>query len=666
VRRRAIERRPGASTGELLRDQPGVWTNGENLFYITPNIRGAFGNQTLLLVDGARLNNATLFAGDNRLFQTLDPENIDRIEIVRGPGSVLWGSDALGGLVHVFTRPPPSWPANADEKVWTGRASATLGSVDRLARYRSEAGVATEDVRVRAGVTTFSVGDTRSAGSLGVMSPSGWSGRAVDGRLDYRIAERHLLTLEFQQHENAAGQNYEIAFSRPTVTDNSRQLLLVRYDGTRLAPGVESLQAWAYVQRQHEAQRNLASGQETTTNVLTASGDAQLRSPLGPGLRLTSGLHQHTDWAESVGTSGARRSRSFPTGSWINGAAFLLGEADLGSAVSLLVGARADVFYLQTDPDAAAVPAGLTEAKLRVHETTLAPTGSVGLVGHLAPWLNAVASASRGFRAPNISDQVSSGPFRNGYSFPSPGLKPESTYNLEGGVRVQVPRRISAAITGWYTFYRDLIQSELRNPDLTSTDCVDSNANGKCDANEHVYVKHNVGRAHTTGLEATITAYLPAHFALSLVGTHTRARLDDTDQPISFLPPTNATVAVRYEPGRFYAELWARLVAPIAADDIPCSRIATDAAFHRDPRDVTSPLLGTLTLSADKTTCGGDYPGYVTFGARGGARVTTFLDAAIALNNLTNRAYRDKDARFDGAAFGAMGTLTLHEPEPLP
>jgi outer membrane receptor protein involved in Fe transport len=550
--------------------------------------------------------------------------------------------------------------------VWTGRASATIGTVDRLERYRSEAGVATDDIRVRAGVTTFSVGDTRTAGSLGVMSPSGWSGRAVDARVDYRLAERHLLTMEWQRHENIAGQNYEIAFTRPTVTDNTRQMLLVRYEGTRLAPGVESLQAWAYVQRQYEAQRNLTSGQETTTSVLTASGDVQLRSPLGPGLRLTSGLHQHTDWAESVGANAARRTRSFPTGSWINGAAFLLGEADLGPHLSLLAGARADVFYLQTNPDSTAIPAGLTAAQLRVRETTLAPTGSIGLVGHLTPWMNAVASASRGFRAPNISDQVSSGPFRNGYSFPSPGLKPESTYNLEGGVRIQAPRRISAAITGWYTFYRDLIQSELRDPNLASADCVDINANGKCDANEHVYVKHNVGRAHTTGIEAAITVFLPQDFSVALVGTHTRARIDDTDQPLSFLPPTNGTLAVRYEPGRFYAELWARVVAPISADDIPCSRIATDAAFHRDPRDVTSPLVGTLTLSADKSSCSGEYPGYVTFGARGGARITSFLDAALALNNLTNRAYRDKDARFDGAAFGAMGTLTLHEPSPLP
>jgi outer membrane receptor protein involved in Fe transport len=660
-----IERHPGASTAEQLRDQPGIW-GGEGMVYATPILRGLTGNQTLVMIDGVRLNNATSFAGDNRIMQTIDVASIDRIEVVRGPSSTMWGTDALGGTIHVFTRPPPAWPEQGVSQ--DARVSATLGSVDGLQRYRGEVGVATPDIRVRAGITSLSVGDLATAGPLGVMSPSGWGGRGLDARIDVRMPRRDVLTLEAQDMEVRGAQAYELSYSRPLTQDETRRLVLLRYEHAPSEGGrgtqrslVDDWQAWTAVQQQREVTHQLADGKDLETEVVTVSTDVQAHSRLASNVDATYGLHGHVDLARSVNSSGPARTRSFPDGTWMDGAAFASVDARPVKWLSVMPAVRADVFRLHTSPDAESVPAGLGIDALRVDDTRVAPTGSLGLVARATDWMNVVASGAHGFRAPNLSDEVSSGPFRTGYNYPSPGLLPESSWTLEGGLRFKVPRWLRAEVSAWYTFLRDQITSVPRNPNLHSSDCVDVNQNGVCDANEHVYVKTNVGRAHNLGVEGSATVHLPHHISPHVVATWMTARQDDNDQPVFFLPPANATVGVRFEPKRFYVEPYVRLVAPVSAHDIPCFRLFSDGAFHVDPRDPKSPLLGTLQLSADGKTCSGSFPGYGTVSVRAGATLTSFADLEVEVRNLTNTAYRDEVVRYDGPAFGAFGTLTLHE-----
>lgn len=663
VGRADVARRPGASTAELLRDQPGIWSNGESFFNVTPNVRGALGNQNLLLIDGARVNTAVLFAGPNSFFQTIDAENLDRLEVVRGPGSVMWGSDALGGTIQAFTTPPPDW--NHEGTTWTAREAATLGSVDALQRLRGEAGVSTDRFRARVGFTAFEVGDLHSPGPLGTQSPSSWGGRALDGRVDVRLRSEDVLTLQLQGHEDRAAQNYELAFSRPTVSDSSRWLALLRYDSVAPLPGVRSLSAWGYVQRQRGFDRQLNDGKELSRDVVTWSGDVQARSRATPWLGLTYGVHVHGDTARSENAIGATHvTRSFPEGTWLDGAAFVLGEARPSRWLSVLVGARADVIRLRSFPDQLSVPAGLPIDELRLDTTTLAPTGSIGLVGHILPWLNVVVDAGRGFRAPNLNDETASGPFRNGYNYPSPGLSPEASWNAEGGVRIRMPHRLTAAVTGWYTWYKDLISGQLRNPDLTSSDCVHyhTDPDGACAPDEHIFVKTNAGAAHTTGLEAQATLELPEDLSFSLAGTYLRGRIDTTNVAWTAPIPANATLSARYAPASFYLETWTRLVSAISAADLSCSRIATDGGLHTDPRNARSPTLGTLAVSADGKACSGRFPGYVTVGVRGGVHLAAFAELELSLNNLTNKTYRDLGARWDAGGFGVIGTLTLHEP----
>jgi vitamin B12 transporter len=119
ITRQEIEKRETAVVSDLLRTVPGLdmvqlGTPGSQTSLFT---RGTNSTQTLVLVDGARMN-SPFFAGYD--WSAMTTENVDRIEVVRGPFSALYGSDAIGGVVQVFTRSP--------EQGISGRAAGEVGN----------------------------------------------------------------------------------------------------------------------------------------------------------------------------------------------------------------------------------------------------------------------------------------------------------------------------------------------------------------------------------------------------------------------------------------------------------------------------------------------------------------------------------------------------------
>ena len=97
------------STPEALRDIPGVMVQKTSHGQGSPFIRGFTGFRNVFLIDGVRLNNSVMRDGPNQYWNTVDPFSLDRIEIIKGPSSVLYGSDAIGGTVASFTLSPYSY-----------------------------------------------------------------------------------------------------------------------------------------------------------------------------------------------------------------------------------------------------------------------------------------------------------------------------------------------------------------------------------------------------------------------------------------------------------------------------------------------------------------------------------------------------------------------------
>lgn len=103
---REIQRLAPDNPADLLREQPGVDVNGVGPNQARPVIRGQRGLRVLFLEDGLRLNNARRQTDFGEITGLVDMDSIQTVEVVRGPASVLYGSDAIGGVLNVVTGAP--------------------------------------------------------------------------------------------------------------------------------------------------------------------------------------------------------------------------------------------------------------------------------------------------------------------------------------------------------------------------------------------------------------------------------------------------------------------------------------------------------------------------------------------------------------------------------
>ena len=152
IDRDTIERSPGSDVGDLLRFNAGidVVRSGGPGQQTSVFVRGTNSNQTVVLVDGVRINPGT--AG-NAAIQNLAPEFIDHIEIVEGPRSTLYGTDAIGGVINIITREPQGTGAgvvagyghyDTRQAAATGYAGGAAGSVFGAVSWLESAGFPTQ------------------------------------------------------------------------------------------------------------------------------------------------------------------------------------------------------------------------------------------------------------------------------------------------------------------------------------------------------------------------------------------------------------------------------------------------------------------------------------------------------------------------------------------
>jgi iron complex outermembrane receptor protein/hemoglobin/transferrin/lactoferrin receptor protein len=152
------------TTPEALMNQSGVWVQKTNHGGGSPIIRGLVGNQVLLLVDGIRLNNSTYRYGPNQYLNTIDPGVIESMEAIRGSGSVLYGSDALGGVVQVISKVPSF---SLEKTNVSARIIAKLMSQDMEQSGRAEVEIGSKRIAFLGGFSERNFGELVAGAELG-------------------------------------------------------------------------------------------------------------------------------------------------------------------------------------------------------------------------------------------------------------------------------------------------------------------------------------------------------------------------------------------------------------------------------------------------------------------------------------------------------------------
>ncbi len=195
VDRGLIETRQSLSVADLLSTTPGITVsrNGGLGQPTALRIRGAEGDQTLVLIDGVRVNDVSATGGGFD-FGNLLAGNIDRIEVLRGPNSVPWGSQALGGVVNIVTTPPDvGFAANLNAEYGYKNARKLVGNVrGGLGPVRGSFGGGYFDDD---GISAFKLGTERD----------GFRQYAANGRVEIDVANALTIDLRGNYADSRVG-----------------------------------------------------------------------------------------------------------------------------------------------------------------------------------------------------------------------------------------------------------------------------------------------------------------------------------------------------------------------------------------------------------------------------------------------------------------------------
>jgi hemoglobin/transferrin/lactoferrin receptor protein len=242
IDRQTLDRRQSNTMFRALQNEVGVLLQQTGNGQLSPFIRGLTGQHVLVLVDGIRMNTSILRAGPNQYTSTVDPGMIDRIEIIRGAESAMWGSDAIGGAINIVTRSANSRRGDHLSPIFSQYYSTAEASTYTRTGFGGWYG----KTGVIGGVSYLDTGLLDRGGSLGRQPATDYEQFAGDIKLQRILGESHVLTVALQHFEQedlkrsdrflpfvlGPAPNGSIPTQRPSFFDpQQRNLGYVRLEG---------------------------------------------------------------------------------------------------------------------------------------------------------------------------------------------------------------------------------------------------------------------------------------------------------------------------------------------------------------------------------------------------------------------------------------------------
>jgi TonB-dependent heme/hemoglobin receptor len=591
---------------DALSESPSITVQKTNYGAGAPIIRGMIGNQVLLLVDGIRMNNSTFRFGPNQYLNTVSPFLVDRIEIVEGPGSVLFGSDALGGTVNLITRDIKNTSASGL------RLLTTLSTADQsgVSRFDYTQHVGNFGVNVGGGYRKHE--NLRSGQS--VQQATGFSGYEGDVKLRYAINDQDEFhaAYQFTQYDNvprtdkiASGDDVKYMFN-----PQRRELSYLSYNAYNPIDIVQLMRVTLSYNRQVEGREEITKKKpklETRDKdeIQTFGASIELHSTLNEQNLLTYGFEFYSDNVSSArdtvnlttNYSGSVKPQ-FPDGTkYQTFGAFLQNQFSL-NPFSLIAGVRYSAFRFQGTLDA---PFGETIST--PSDVTLSLNGLYKLMEN---HLNLIAGVSQGFRAPNVDDIAVFGKSGSGsgarFDTPSPGLQPEKSINVESGFKYQ-DEQATASLFYYSSWYKDLIVPKPGT--YNGSDSL---------SGLRVYQRQNVGEATIQGVNFSVNYKLNSSFSLRSEVSWTEGDNTSDNEPLSRIPPLRGLLGISYQTESYwleYSNLFAKEQLRLSSNDKKDFRIGTN---------------GTA--------------GYWIVNLRGGITFSEQLSTIITLENVLDQHYK--------------------------
>ena len=655
VGRKDLRERQPSQTPEALQDAPGLYMQRTNLAGGAPILRGLLGPQVLLLVDGIRLNNAITRLGPNQLLNTVDPYQIQRVEVLRGPGSVLYGSDALGGVINIITRKPAFDPRRA----WDlgGELAGRFNSAALGGAGHAEVSGHLRTVGLRVGGTFKHLGDLTGGADTGLQPFTGYTEGAADLSAAWWITPESQLRLGYGmvRQDNAHRTDRSTPRDFRRFTDQDRDLLTLAYSHDLLNSPVDRVDATLSFHSQRELRERFRLDSDRVERewdeVSTIGAGLVMASELPWNNTLTYGFDLYHDWVASRGEREKLGTPSAPDprrGRYMDDSRYLQFGAYAQDRLLLLEGKLALDAGLRVSVWDVGIPEDTAQQVPEVEATHPGVVGSLHARYLVGDGLNLVLGVSQGFRAPNVDDYSATGCSGQGYDRPNPDLDSEKSLTAEAGIKLDLFGLLRGSLFYYFTYLDGLI---VRRPLLDGggrplqQQCGVDSAGAPVWADETRRENADSGMIH--GVELDLALDLGRRLTIFTWVAWAQGAVSSSgqdDEPMSRVPPVNGLAAVRLNipEVKGFAQLgvrWAARQDRISTSDSKDLRICPDGPDGCE---------GTA--------------GYGVLSMRAAAEVAHDVLLALTLENLSNATYRVHGSGVDGPGLSLVAGLEVRLP----
>jgi hemoglobin/transferrin/lactoferrin receptor protein len=538
-----IHARPMWNVAAALDDAPGISFQRAGALDGQLVIRGLSSNDSriVLFIDGDR------FRGRNFLeYSLLDPNEIERIEIVRGPAAALYGSDAMNGVVNVITRRAQGDPT----KPFSLRPSLyALGysSANQMGAGRLELQGVGNGLDMLLGMS-YRTGDDYES-PLGRVPNSDFRTRSFTARIGYLLGATRRLELIAKTVSNDNGRAG--APGAPLVTTRqdplkTRYLRLGFTEGS-VVPWIQDVEASLYHRRLssilRSESRTAANGNVDTRNSwvtgpFETGGKLLARSVIGTSVLAYGADFYHEDAPgfqdddRIVNPAGATtfldpRTKRARDASQTDVGLLTHWDWDPSARWTASLGGRYDVVETRIDSKPAPGESPQLSAAFDRNRSARdnSVTGSAGVIFRPLPVLHLVGNISTAFRSPTTGDKSGTGTVGALNTIPNADLKPETSVSYEAGTRLRFPSW-NVNLTAFRTDYKDLIGFRFLDPNTRE--------------------RINIGRSKVDGVELDGTYEMTKDWVGRFNAATARGTNTLTGVPLSYVPPLNGLVALRH------------------------------------------------------------------------------------------------------------------------
>lgn len=464
-----LEQRQAASTPELLEGGlPGVFIQRTNQGGGSLLLRGRNGNQNLILVDGIPINDSGWRFGNVQYLNVMDPGLIDRVEILRGPHSVMYGNGATGGVLNLVTKRRTDYASRlgADGGVIMNYGTA-VDDIYTRGEFSGNYG----RLGIFGGVSYLGVGSVYAGQDI-TFDNTDYDQVAADGRMDYLIGDGWVFTYAYQHFAQQSVPRTDRFPDRPTYIDpQQRNFMYWRLANYEIdSPFIHGIETTFSLQQRKEGNRetDLRRDPPRITNdfvdIKYWTAETRGFTCLGDYNTVSYGFFYGSDSVDAIRWRGNQEDGLEPNtpilpndGTYRQFGVYAMDHAQLADWLWLDAGVR----YAHVNAQ------GTNGDDIHFDRNYDLVLSEYGAVVALTRTLHVTGRIAEGFRAPNLDDLGSSDvPSSTGQDFGSTTLGAERVWSYEVGLK-HLSENVQGGVTLYQGNYNGLIARDVL-PDDTN------------------------------------------------------------------------------------------------------------------------------------------------------------------------------------------------------